>query len=172
MKAELLILECSQKNKERQQLYFPSLLLMGSCLCCFRPPSLLFSACTSVSLKRSGGHIWRKTQQLPDEWEDLPQDRGHNPARYITVAFLTSQRQEYSCFHAQRLGGAKFCLCTTLVLYSACILYTLHHILQNYMNRIVIGTVIRQYCVFYFALQWIKMCIVLSQQQGSTCEKC
>lgn len=63
---------------------------------------MLFSTSTSVnsppalhsgvSLKRSGRHIWRKIQQLPDEGEDLPQNRSHGPARYITVVSLTSSR--------------------------------------------------------------------------------
>lgn len=67
-------------------------LLAESCLCCFRPPSLFFSACASVSLKRSDSHIWWRTQQLPDEGEDLLQDGGHSPACYITVVSLTSLR--------------------------------------------------------------------------------
>lgn len=80
-----------------------SCFLAESCLSC-STLILLLSVCTSVSLKRSGGHIWRRTQQLPDEGEDLPEDGGHSPARCITVVFLTfAQIEEYSTSHGRAL---------------------------------------------------------------------
>lgn len=66
-----------------------TLICVISNLCFCELPACLDSG---VSLKRSGRHIWRKIQRLPDEGEDLPQNRRHSPACCITVVSLSSSR--------------------------------------------------------------------------------
>lgn len=104
---------------------------------------LLFSACIHVSLKRSGGHIWRRTQQLPDEGEDLPQDGGHSPTLYITVVFQTSPR--FKNIPSPMFGGLKeweeFSPCEDLVQDFTCFFLSNHpkrHELKWFLDIILL----------------------------------